>query len=514
MSLYIPTFFSYAFRFFFGLAFLCGSFALHGNPILFPELNLERAICQTLGVSRENLTKKHLQENLRSLDASSLEVRDLTGLEYATNLEILVLRDNLIENVSPISNLAHLRKLDLSSNRIRNLRQLVPLSGSKMRKQVVDLQLSLENYKTPRAQKVQIIQKMSALVERLKLGPWSLRELNLADNRMLGLSGIEFLTDLTFLNVSKNSLIDLEGLSRLQSLKTLYAQENQLGRIESYVDENKNKLYDEGEPIDDQSGNGKRDTDPLLEIQSLPQLANLYLHNNLLKSLDSIQDVPELVTLFASGNKIREISSLQNCKNLIRLSLSDNKISSLSGVGKLQHLQYLYFLENRISDLRPLRGMTSLKELHLQRNQLVEVRPIETLINLEVLSLSYNMIYDIKFTGPLTKLKRFSMAYNCYPSNASELARPLQVIRSQGGRVTIGNQRPRIPEVESLVSFISGYPTANEELGDYLVSNGYNNFMDYIDDVSITDEKKADAFVTWEKTLKNGKKLHELPLIR
>ena len=510
MRLYISTSFPDAGRFIFGLFFLCGSLSLQGNPILFPELNLERAICQSLGVSRENLTKKELQDNLRSLDASSLEIRDLTGLEHATNLEILVLRDNHIEDLSPISDLAHLRKLDLSSNRIRNLRQLVSLSGSKMRKKVVDVQLSLEDHKVPRAQKVKIIQELSVLVERLKLGPWSLRELNLADNRLLGLTGIEFLTDLTFLNVSKNSLIDLEGLNRLKSLTTLYAQQNQLGRIESYVDENKNKTYDQGEPIDDQSGNGKRDIDPLVEVQSLPQLAHLYLYNNLLESIDSIQDLPNLVTLFASGNKLRNISNLQNCKNLIRLSLSDNKISSLSGLGKLRRLQYLYLVENRLSDLRPLRGMTSLKELHLQRNQLVEVRPIETLTNLEVLSLSYNMIYDVRFTEPLTKLKRFSMAYNCFVSDAASL----QVMKSKGGRVTIGNQRSRIPEVESLVAFLSGYPSANQELGDYLVANGYNNFMDYIDDLSITDQEKANAFKTWEKTFKNGKKLNELPLTR
>ena len=53
----------------------------------------------------------------------------------------------------------------------------------------------------------------------------------------------------------------------MKTLVTPYAQENQLGRVESYVDENKNKSYDLGEPIEDQSGNGKRDTDPLVELK-------------------------------------------------------------------------------------------------------------------------------------------------------------------------------------------------------------------------------------------------------
>lgn len=510
VRLFTSTSYTISIRYIGSLLLLWGCVAAHGTPILFPELSLERAICQTLGVSRDNLSKKLLQDELTSLDARSLEIRDLTGLEFATNLETLVLRDNLIEDLSPISNLAHLRKLDLSGNRIQNLTQLVPLSGSKMRKQVGDLQLSLQGRKTNRSQKAEIIEEMSTLVERLKLGPWALRELNLANNRLLGLSGIEFLTDLTFLNVSKNALIDLEGLNRLKSLTTLYAQQNQLGRIESYVDENKNKTYDEGEPVDDQSGNGKRDTDPLIEIQSLPRLANLYLYNNLLESVDSIQDVPSLVTLFLSGNKIREVTSLAKCKNLIRLSVSDNRISSLAGLGDLKRLEYLYLVENRISDLRPLRGMIRLKELHLQRNQLFDVKPVETLDNLEVLSLSYNMIYNLEFAEALKKVRRLSLSYNSISFEDTLAPRSLQVIKSRGGQVSISGQRSRIPEVESLLGFLSGYPSASQQLGDYLLSNGYNSFMDYIEDSSISDQKKAVSFKTWEQTLKKGRSLKEL----
>ena len=491
-----------------------GYLTAYGNVILFPELKLERLVCQTLGVSRENLSKKLLQDELKSLDASSLEIRDLTGLEFATNLETLVLRDNLIDDLKPISNLAHLRKLDLSGNRIRNLSQLVPLSGSKMRKEVVDLQLSLEGRKTSRSKKTDIMQELSALVERLKMGPWALREVNLSNNRLLGLTGIEHFTDLVFLNVSKNALIDLEGLNQLKSLITLYAEQNQLGRIETYVDENKNKRYDFGEPVNDQSGNGKRDTDPLVEIQSLPNLSNLYLHDNLIVSIDSIKDIPKLSVLFASNNKISDISTLSRFKNLTRLSLSDNKICSLAGIGDLINLKYLYLVENRISDLRPLRGMSGLIELHLQRNQLFDVRPIETLSNLEVLSLGYNLIYSSQFAQPLKKVRHLSIAHNCLSNNESSHSKTLQIIKSRGGRLYTTSQRARIPEVESLLGFLSGYPAANQKLGDYLSSHGYDNFMDYIEDLSISDDEKAASFLIWEQTLKKGLNLNDLAFIK
>ena len=93
-----------------------------------------------------------------------------------------------------------------------------------MRKEVADFQLSLEDRKISRSQKNEVILEMSKIVERLKLGPWALRELNISGNRLLGLSGVEHLTDLVFLNVSKNALIDLEGMGKMKKLVTLYAQ--------------------------------------------------------------------------------------------------------------------------------------------------------------------------------------------------------------------------------------------------------------------------------------------------
>ena len=78
-------------------------------------------MADTLGVNREALTKELVAEKLLFLEASGLQLRDLTGLEAAKNLEVLILRDNFIEDLSPLSNLSKLRKLDLSGNRIRSL---------------------------------------------------------------------------------------------------------------------------------------------------------------------------------------------------------------------------------------------------------------------------------------------------------------------------------------------------------------------------------------------------------
>ena len=63
------------------------------------------------------------------------------------------------------------------------------------------------------------------------------------------------------MDVSNNALIDLEGVQNLKGLVNLYAQGNQLGRVEGFADRNRNKQFD-AETFTDESGNGKRDTDP------------------------------------------------------------------------------------------------------------------------------------------------------------------------------------------------------------------------------------------------------------
>ncbi len=66
---------------------------------------------------------------LTSLDASSVGIRDLTGLEFATSLTTLELYDNAISDLSPLENLTRLTLLDLGQNNIRDLSPLLGLTN-------------------------------------------------------------------------------------------------------------------------------------------------------------------------------------------------------------------------------------------------------------------------------------------------------------------------------------------------------------------------------------------------
>ena len=493
------------------MALLGLSCTAQAKQLYVPEPALERALCQALSVDRENLTESLVAQKLRFLEVNDAQIRNLQGLEGAVNLETLVLKDNLIQDLSPLSELANLRKLDLAGNRISSLQDLIPLSRSKMERRAFELQSSLKDYKTPKDQIPGMVLELSELVQRLKKGAWSLGVLDLSRNRLLGMTGIEHLTLLEHLNVSENALIDLEGIGKLKRLVTFYAQVNQLGRVESFEDENKNRQYDLGETINDESGNGKRDVDPLVELQSLPSLVNLHLYGNLIQTTKSMGNMPKLQVLLLGGNKIQQLEGIAGFPNLKRLSLSDNRLNDLTGIENLSSLEYLYLVENRICDLRPLAKLRKVRELRLQRNQFFEIDPLAKIEDLEVVLLSNNLVFDPTPLLQLKKLRKLSLSGNCMVLEQERTDDFLTQLRLQGIMSVVGEQKERSLLVENLVSSLIGHPNSNQKLGDYLEANGYFRLMDFIEDSAIAMEDKSLAYSTWESCLKSGKALEEVP---
>ncbi len=89
-----------------------------------PDETLRAKIEETLNISAGTAVTSVDMLGLTSLDLSGSAVRDLTGLEYATNLEELDLGGTQVEDVSPLSNLTNLRVLDLSDTQVSDISPL------------------------------------------------------------------------------------------------------------------------------------------------------------------------------------------------------------------------------------------------------------------------------------------------------------------------------------------------------------------------------------------------------
>lgn len=445
------------------------------EKVFIPEPVLELEISRSLGVSPSEITESLLGEKLKILELSDSQLRDLRGLEHALNLEILVLRNNLIEDLSPLSGLNKLKRLDLSGNRIAGLK-----------KNLVDVS-SINTGKS----------SVSALTH-----------LNLSGNKLRGLSGINYFSNLLNLNVSKNSLIDLQGLSSLKKLLTLNASENQLGFVESYQDANRNKKYDLGEPFNDVSGNGIRDSDPLSEIHSLTSLTYLQLNGNLISKIDSMLSLPSLKVLLLSGNQIARIEGLSSFSALEKLSLNDNFISDISGIGKLKNLNFLSMSENRLCDLRELSQLTKLNELHLQYNHVKNGQVLSSLKNLVSLHMSNNLVQDLSFIKDLESIQRVNLRRNSM-GRENELGQTIYDLGLRNTSISVEDQKDKNPDLVSLVETLYSSSSANLRFGDFLGLNNYQRFIDFINTTAFEESLKNDFYRKWNFSLLNNRDLSE-----
>lgn len=91
------------------------------EPVHFPDAKLKAVVEEHLWLSDPTPTDM-LQ--LTSLHAAARGISNITGLEYATNLQTLVLRWNQIHDISALSGLDELEELDAHDNFIRDISAL------------------------------------------------------------------------------------------------------------------------------------------------------------------------------------------------------------------------------------------------------------------------------------------------------------------------------------------------------------------------------------------------------
>jgi Leucine-rich repeat (LRR) protein len=91
----------------------------------FPDPALEQAVRDTIRKPGGEICSSDLLR-LWSLGASGLDISEISGLEYCTNLILLALSGNQISDLTPLSGLVNLYWLGLRENQISDL---TPLSG-------------------------------------------------------------------------------------------------------------------------------------------------------------------------------------------------------------------------------------------------------------------------------------------------------------------------------------------------------------------------------------------------
>lgn len=170
-------------------------------------------------------------------------------------------------------------------------------------------------------------------------GEERLRLLNYQNNLITRITNMNGLPNLIFLDLYNNQIRTIEGLDVLTTLRVLMLGKNLLRSIQN--------------------------------LQSLTRLDVLDLHSNNIERMECLEGLVELRVLNLAGNCVSVLAELGNLPSLTELNLRRNSVERVITDGAASCLQRLFLSNNKIRTMQmldPLFGVTSLTELSLDGN--------------------------------------------------------------------------------------------------------------------------------------------------
>jgi hypothetical protein len=283
-----------------------------------PDDNFEKAL---IALGYDDLLDDYvLTSNITevgSLYLSSLNIRDLTGIEGFKSLSELMLYNNEIVSLDLTKNTA-LTTLDCRSNRLTNL----DLSKN----------LNLTRLSASFNQLTELDLTQNTLLNFINVGSNLLKTIDLTQNKLV--IGLDLMNNqLTSIDLTQNIL-----------LKRLWIFDNQLASI----DLSKNIS------LENFVGNNNQLTS--IDLTKNISIENFFVNNNKLSSLDLSKNV-NLRVLACTGNEISNLDLAQNIK-LTNIYCSHNRLASLD-ISTIPNLFVLHCNDNQLTTLNLRNGNNS-----------------------------------------------------------------------------------------------------------------------------------------------------------
>ncbi|CAK7268906.1 protein phosphatase regulatory subunit Sds22 [Sporothrix epigloea] len=254
--------------------------------------------------------------------------------------------------------------------------------------------LHLERFKC--VQKLSLRQNsIQSLTSGLDVVASTLQDLDLYDNLVSHMRGIEKLLNLTSLDLSFNKIKHIKHLAPLTKLVDLYLVANKIGSIDGL------------EEAATAAGNTLRmielGSNRIRSIASLgsfgfPALEELWLAKNKITSLQGLAGLPKLRLLSIQSNRIHDLSPLKDVPTLEELYVSHNALTSLvSLTGRPEAVDETTTVTSadqaETTDAAP-QTLPLLRVLDISNNQITSFSGTEHLSALEEVWASYNQIGD------------------------------------------------------------------------------------------------------------------------
>ncbi len=297
-----------------------------GASVNIPDLNLRTVIEEALGKATGDVITVEDMEDLTRLDANDRGILNLTGLEFAINLRILLLVRNFVSDLSPLAGLIELRGVHVQENNISDISPIADL---------IKL-TSLEIYGNK-------ISDISPLAGLTNIG-W----LSMYDNRVTDISPLANLKHLRGMRVSVEEGGELLPLAELISLENIF-------------------YWGSGKPIPD-----------LTPLTKLPKLKWVDIRGEGIPDFSPFTkvDTLERFEFWGSGKNLPDLSPLANSNNLKELWVINCGITDLTFIENFTSLEKLNLEQNNITDVSPIAKLTNLKWLKLTNNPITDFSPL------------------------------------------------------------------------------------------------------------------------------------------
>ena len=325
---------------------------LPGGQVHIPDSNLRAVIAAELGKNPNAPITAEEIKRLSNLDACREDpcdkgIRDLTGVQFATNLRRINISHNQVSDLSPIAGLTDLRELRITDNPVSDIS---PVRG-------------LTN----------------------------LNHLGFGGCQVSDISPVRGLTNLAHLDFSHNQVSDISPVKGLTNLDRLRCNDNLVSDMSPVAGLTNLTWLDMHDMI-------------VSDLSPLAQLINLEIltfDHNEVSDISPLSGLINLKGLRTWGNRFSDISPLAGLTKLEWVNICGAELSDLSHLANLTGLRELYLVSNGISDISPLASLTGLTRLNLRGNNISDISPIARLTNLTWLDIHDNAISDV---SPLSNL--------------------------------------------------------------------------------------------------------------
>ncbi len=352
--------------------------------VIIPDSNLRLAVRNATGIRVGDITPEAM-EKITKIDVRNKEVSTFEGLQYAINLNEILLsntktRDisflkvfekleyldastNTIEDFSVLNEVLTLKHLYLNNTNLSNANDISKLLSLKTLQakntDLIDIYpfkaltslatLSLRNCKINNFSYFKILRALSSLdLYGCKNNPNESFELN-SENTYSYLnigntdfSKIERLSgyEISNLVISHNELSSLEGITQIRNLKILSANNNNLDHVD------------------------------YLAALEVVNLKTLNLNSNLINDLTAKNLHNSINTLYVQSNKLSNLDGLVMFPNLYRIYISFNNVESLSILAKMSKIQLISAVSTTSNGVEDLAQLPLLNYLDLTSTDL------------------------------------------------------------------------------------------------------------------------------------------------